>query len=240
MDEDKDLTLSLAIMQPYFLPYIGYFQLIAAVDEFLIYDNIKYTKKGWINRNRFLLNDKDAFFTLPLLKASDDLDVVERNLADVFNRKKLLNQFRGAYGKAPQFEAIFPLLERIVAFEDNNLFRYIHHTVAEICAFLGIDTPITISSAVAIDPDLKGQDKVLALCKAQGAQTYINPIGGTELYDRSAFAAQGVDLKFIKALPFEYEQFGNTFVPWLSIVDVLMFNPRDQIRDTIFNNFKLV
>lgn len=226
-------------MQPYFLPYIGYFQLIAAVDDFVIYDNIKYTKKGWINRNRFLLNGKDVFFTLPILKASDDLDIVERELAGAFDRKRLLNQLHGAYAKAPEYHKVFPLLERIIAFEEENLFRYIHHSVTELCAHIGIVTPITVSSTIDINGNLKAQDKVLALCKARGAQLYINPIGGVELYDREAFATKDVELKFIKSLPFEYKQFKNSFVPWLSIVDVLMFNPLGKVRDVVFNNYEV-
>src|SRR5947209_7177881 len=120
-------------MQPYFLPYIGYFQLIAAVDRFVIYDHIKYTKKGWINRNRFLLNGRDAMFSVPLKKASDSLDVVERELATDFDRNKLLNQFSGAYRRAPCFDETFALLDRIVRHDDNNLFRYIHHSVTLLC-----------------------------------------------------------------------------------------------------------
>ena len=234
------MTKSLAIMQPYFLPYIGYFQLIAAVDEFVIYDNIKYTKKGWINRNRFLLNGSDSMFTLPLQNASDDLDVVERNLAEAFNRKKLLNQLRGAYARAPHFDSVFALIEGIVEHPDNNLFRYIHHSVTRVCAHIGIDTSIIVSSSVPIEHGLRAQDKVMALCKARGAGVYINPIGGTELYASEDFAAQGIELKFHKASPFEYPQFRNAFVPWLSIVDVLMFNPPERVRDAVFNNYTLV
>lgn len=234
------MTASLAIMQPYFLPYVGYFQLIAAVDEFVIYDNIKYTKKGWINRNRFLLNGKDAFFTLPLRKASDDLDVVERELADVFDRKALLNQLRGAYAKAPQFDQIFPLIQRIVNHPDDNLFRYIHHSVTEICLHLGIKTPIIVSSSIAADHDLKSKAKVLALCRARRASVYINPIGGQELYDREDFAKEGITLRFHKAQAFQYPQFGNDFVPWLSILDVLMFNPPERVQDAVFNRYELV
>lgn len=227
-------------MQPYFLPYIGYFQLIAAVDEFVIYDNIKYTKKGWINRNRFLLNGTDSTFTLPLQSAPDDLDVVERELAEAFNRKKLLNQLRGAYAKAPHFNNVFPLIERVVGNPDNNLFRYIHHSVTQVCAYIGIDTPIIVSSSVPIDHSLKAQAKVLALCKARGAGVYINPIGGSELYAREDFAAEGIELKFHKTSPLEYVQFGNAFAPWLSIVDVLMFNPLERVQDAVFNNYTLV
>lgn len=239
VEQESIVPFSLAIMQPYFLPYIGYFQLIAAVDELVMYDNIKYTKKGWINRNRFLLNGSESTFTLPLQSASDNLKVVERNLAEVFNRKKLLNQLCSAYAKAPHLDSVFPLIERIVGHTDNNLFRYILHSVKQVCAHIGITTPISTSSTIKINHDLRAQEKVLALCKACGTQTYINPIGGTELYDREVFTAAGVKLKFIKARPFEYPQFGSEFVPWLSIVDVLMFNQLDQVQAVVFKGYEL-
>lgn len=232
--------MKVAIMQPYFLPYIGYFQLIAAVDLFIVYDNIKYTKKGWINRNRMLLNGSDAMFSLPLRKDSDSLDVVHRQLAADFDRTKLLNQFKGAYGRAPQFELTYPVLERIVRHEDDNLFRYIHHSIVRLCEHLGIKTEIKISSEITIDHDLKGQDKVLSLCEAAGADTYINTVGGVELYAKYDFRIQGIDLQFIKARPFEYAQFGVPFVPWLSIVDVLMFNPLNTVRACINENYELI
>jgi hypothetical protein len=232
--------MKLGIMQPYFLPYIGYFQLLASVDQFIMYDNIKYTKKGWINRNRMLLNGTDAIFSLPLKKGSDSLDVVERELAVDFDRSKLLNQFKGAYGRAPQFELTYPILERIVQYEEVSLFRYIYHSVVQLCEHLGIKTKIKISSEIAIDHELKGKDKVLALCKAAGADTYINTIGGVELYANDDFCIQGIDLQFIKARPFQYAQFGAPFVPWLSIVDVLMFNPLNTVRACINDNYELV
>ncbi len=232
--------MKLGIMQPYFLPYIGYFQLLASVDQFIVYDNIKYTKKGWINRNRMLLNGTDAMFSLPLKKSSDSLDVVERELAADFDRTKLLNQFKGAYGCAPQFEQTYSVLEQIVRYKDANLFRYIHHSIVRLCEHLGIKTEIRISSEIAIDHELKGQDKVLALCKAAGAATYINTIGGVELYAKDDFRIQGIDLQFIKARPFEYAQLGAPFVPWLSIVDVLMFNPLNTVRACINENYELI
>jgi hypothetical protein len=232
--------MKVGIMQPYFLPYIGYFQLLASVDQFIVYDNIKYTKKGWINRNRMLLNGRDAMFSLPLKKGSDLLDVVERELAADFDRTKLLNQFKGAYGRAAQFESTYPILERIVLHEEANLFRYIHHSIVQLCEHLSIDTDIRISSEMHIDHELKSQDKVLALCKAAGADTYINTIGGIELYAKADFRIQGIDLQFIKTRPFEYAQFGDAFVPWLSILDVLMFNPLNTVRSYINENYELI
>jgi WbqC-like protein family len=225
--------MKVAIMQAYFFPYIGYFQLIAAVDLFILYDNVKYTKKGWINRNRMLQNGKDVTFSLPLRSDSDYLDIRERELAANFDRDKLLNQIRGAYARAPYFSETFPLVEQIVRHEDNNLFRFLHHSIAKTCQHLGIGTEIRISSSVAIDHELKNQDKVLALCEEVGASTYVNAIGGTELYSNERFRAKGIDLKFIKSKPFEYRQFGEPFVPWLSIIDVMMFNSVDGISHAL-------
>jgi hypothetical protein len=232
--------MKLGIMQPYFLPYIGYFQLIAAVDQFIIYDNIKYTKKGWINRNRFLQNGKDATFSLSLKKDSDFLNVCERQLSEDFNRNKLISRFKDAYTKAPYFSETFKLLEKIVGYEDDNLFQYIHHSLIEICHQLEIKTEIKVSSRIPINHNLKAQYKVFALCEAMEADTYINSIGGVNIYDKSEFIARGVELQFIKAKPFRYTQFVEPFMPWLSIIDVLMFNPLDVVQDCINSNFSLI
>lgn len=232
--------MQLAIMQPYFLPYIGYFQLIAAVDLFVVYDRTKYTKKGWINRNRMLVNGADAMFSLPLKKDHDALDVVDRTLSADFDRTRLCQQIRGAYGRAPCFADTFPLVERIVQHPDNNLFGYIHHSLLALCRHLDIATEIRVSSTVAIPEDAKGQDKVLALCSALGASTYRNAIGGLELYNGQDFRRAGVTLQFVRARPWEYAQFGQPFVPWLSILDVLMFNPLEQVRERIRSGFDVV
>lgn len=232
--------MRLAIMQPYFLPYIGYYQLIASVDVFVVYDNIKYTKKGWINRNRMLLNDAPAVFSLPLKKGSDSLDVKQRELASDYDREKLLNRFRGAYCEAPYFAQTFSLLTEIVRCEKANLFDYIHHSIVEMCAQLDIDTRILVSSKIGINHDLKAQDKVLAICESLGADVYINAIGGTELYSAEDFRARDIELNFIKTRPLEYEQFRKPFVPWLSMVDVLMFNSPDQVSAAILNGYELI
>ncbi len=232
--------MRLAIMQPYLFPYIGYFQLIAAVDIFIVYDNIKYTKKGWINRNRLLQNDKDMMFSLPLRSDSDTLNICERELATDFNRNKLLNQFKGAYRHAPYFTQTLPLIEEIVQYEDTNLFRFLHHSMVRTCEYLGITTEIRISSGIAIDHDLKNQDKVLALCAAVGASTYVNASGGMALYSKETFREEGIKLTFIQSKPLKYTQFGGAFVPWLSIIDVMMFNPLHTIQTSISTNYELI
>ena len=231
---------SLAIMQPYFLPYVGYFQLINAADLFIVYDNIKYTKKGWINRNRFLLNGKDAVFSIPLKKDSDSLDIREREISPDFRKSKLLNQIREAYRRSPHFERTFPLVERIVLEKETNLFKFILNSIKEICESLAISTEIVVSSSLRIDHSLPGEAKVLALCKHVRADVYINAIGGRDLYSKEDFGAHGIDLKFLRTKAFEYEQLGGKFVPWLSIIDVMMFNSPDAIRECLESNYELV
>jgi hypothetical protein len=231
--------MRVAIMQPYFMPYIGYWQLISAVDAFVLYDNIKYTKKGWINRNRFLMNGAEAGFSLPLRKDSDFLDVNQRFLADSFDREDLLNRFREAYRKAPEFSSVMPLLEKIIRNPEANLFEYILGSIRAVCGFLEITTPLVVSSTIDCDHSLKSAERVQAICKALGADTYVNPVGGMELYSKDDFARNGIDLKFLKALPFEYEQSGNAFVPWLSILDVLMFNSKTVIKEKILNEYTI-
>lgn len=229
-----------AIMQPYFLPYIGYFQLIQAVDQFVIYDNIKYTKKGWINRNRFLQNGKDKVFSIALKAGADSMDIVQRVVSESFDRSALLKQFEAAYRKAPHFYSAFPVIEKLVCYESTDLFSYILNSVRVVCAYLDIGTDILISSSLDIDRALSGQGRVIAICKYTSAAQYINAIGGQELYDPSAFQANGLALNFLKSRPYEYAQFGNSFVPWLSIVDVMMFNPVQSIKAYLANGYDLV
>lgn len=222
--------LKLGIMQPYFMPYIGYWQLLSAVDAFVLYDNIRYTKKGWINRNRFLKHDQDATFTVPLKKDSDCLDVVQRSVADDFDRDKLLNQIDASYRKAPFFKTVFPVVSAIIRAERRNLFDYIYHSIRVTTDFLGVKTPIVISSTLALDHSLKGESKVVAICKAMGATNYINPIGGQTLYSKLRFLTHGLTLEFIQTRPMGYQQYNGEFVPNLSIIDVMMFNSKESIR----------
>ena len=232
--------MRVAIMQPYIFPYIGYFQLMHAVDAFVVYDNIKYTKKGWINRNRYLLNGEATTFSLPLRKDSDDLDIRDRHLSADFNRGKLLGQLREAYRKAPHFNATLALVEEVIGNPADNLFDYLHQGLAKTCQHLGITTPILVSSMLDADHSLRSQERVIALANAVGASEYINPIGGLELYSREDFARQSVALGFLRSRPIEYPQFGEGFVPWLSIVDVLMFNGAERTRESLLSQFDVV
>lgn len=233
--------MKLAIMQPYFMPYIGYFQLINSVDQFIIYDNIQYTKKGWINRNRILVNGKDQLITLPIKKDSDYLNVVERGLSESWDKdkNKIINIIKSSYSKSPHFQEVSELLSKCLNNPEKNLFKFIYDSIVLINDYLDIKTPIVISSSIDANHNLKSQDKVLSLCKAQNASVYINSIGGVELYDKTTFKQNGIKLNFIKSDPIKYKQFNNEFVSWLSIIDVMMFNSKEQIQEYL-NKYTLV
>lgn len=227
-------------MQPYFVPYIGYFQLIAAVDLFIVHDRVKYVKKGWINRNRILHDGADALISLPIRRDSDALDIREREIAQDFDRDHLLRRIGETYRKAPFFAETMPMVEAIVRYPDANLFRFLLHGITTACAHLGIGTRIVPASTVPIDHGLRAQDKVIALAREVGADTYVNAIGGLTLYQADAFRDAGLDLRFLQTRTFEYPQFGKPFVPWLSIVDVLMFNSLASLAERIATGYDLV
>lgn len=227
-------------MQPYFCAYIGYYQLINSVDKFVICDNMQYTKKGWFNRNRILDNGIPRTFTLPLKKDNSYLDVNLRYLADnsIRERVKILKQIQSLYNKAPFFEQNYPLARRLFIQDRNNLFDFIHYSVVELCSNLNVETEIIKCSSLDINHELKSQKRILAICKYLNADTYINAIGGKELYDKASFEKEGIDLKFIQPNNIEYKQFNHNFVPWLSIIDILMFNDIEKVKSYL-NEYEL-
>lgn len=226
--------MKLAVMQPYIFPYIGYVQLMAAADRFVFLDDVNYINKGWINRNRILVNHKDSLFTIPLKDASQNrlIDTIEI-LPDEKWRGKLLRTIEMAYKKAPQFPMVFPLIERILQNQEKLIGKFIFRSFVLLNEYLGIKTELLESSALPKTEGLKAQDKILDICLRQGADQYINAIGGQALYSREAFEGKGVKINFIKTLDIRYAQFAEPFVPWLSIVDVMMFNPPEKIREIL-------
>lgn len=216
--------------------------MINAVDKFVIYDNIEFTKKGWINRNRILVNGKDEYITLPLKKDSDYLNIAQRCLTDTYKieRVKLLRRINGSYRKAPQFNEVYSLVEVIINTEEENLFEFTHQSLENICQYLNIKTEFIISSKISIDHQLKSQEKVIAICKALNANQYINPIGGVELYSKEIFQQNNIELNFIKPDTIEYMQFTNQFIPWLSIIDVMMFNSKEKIHRYLNSFYTLI
>jgi hypothetical protein len=220
--------MTLAIMQPYLFPYIGYWQLINAVDSFVIYDDVNFIKQGYINRNSILSNGKSQQFTLELIGASSNKLIKEIEIGN--NVNKILKTIKQSYIKAPFFENVIILLEEILANKEKNLAKYIGYSLEKISQYLEVNTNIVYSSNIKKDINLKAQDKVIDICKNLNARKYINAIGGQELYSKEIFKKNDIELNFLKTEVVEYKQFKNDFVPYLSIIDILMFNSKDEIK----------
>lgn len=225
----------IAVMQPYFLPYLGYFQMVNAVDQFVIYDDIQYTKQSWFNRNRFLLNDKTQYFTIPLKKDSDFLNVNEREVSPdyQYQKEEMMNRFILAYKKAPFFEQVYPLVQDILNCDERNLYHFVRYSFDSVCDYLKIDTEVIPSSRLNGEENLSGKERLIDICKILGANHYINLPGGRALYDKKDFEEEGIQLSFIDPVFTEYVQFGGKFIPGLSILDVMMFNSVEEIREML-------
>ncbi|MCF0050017.1 WbqC family protein [Dyadobacter sp. LJ53] len=224
--------MTIAIMQPYIFPYIGYFQLINAVDKFIIYDDVNFINKGWINRNNVLVSGQAHLFTIPLKDASQNklINEVELSKSEPW-QKKFLKTLQQSYQKAPYFQKVFVLIEEIVNLEVQTIYELTFQTLKRTCEYMEITTEIVPSSMIYQNTHLKGQERILDICKQENASHYINPIGGMELYDKEKFEKEGIKLDFIKSVASPYPQFKNAFVPWLSIIDILMFNDPEHIKE---------
>ncbi|QNE40489.1 WbqC family protein [Hymenobacter sp. NBH84] len=226
--------MKVAIMQPYLFPYIGYFQLLAAADLFVVYDDVHYIKKGWINRNRILLHGAEHLFTLPCLNASQNklINEVEVDWASKEVRKVRLTM-EMAYRKAPFFEQVYPLVQRVLEGSGPaTIAEVATHSIRAVCAYLGIDTPIVTSSQQPYhNTHLSKGARLVDIVQQEGGDQYLNPIGGEALYTKEFFAEHGIALHFVKSLPIRYAQPvpDNGFVPWLSILDVLMYNEKETV-----------
>jgi len=226
---------TVAMMQPYFFPYLGYFQLISISDVFVLGDDLQYTKDGWINRNRFLQNGAPKLFTLPLKKDHHELNINQRQLAENAQQEitRLLKTLALNYARAPFCSEVLSLLERVMRYPQCNLSLYIEHSIREICAYLRITTPIINSSSLNLPCPRDKQDRVVQTMKKLGGTHYINPIGGLSLYCCNYFERHDLKLRFHRMNPAQYSQLRHPFVADLSIIDVLMFNSVDQIRQLL-------
>jgi hypothetical protein len=226
--------MKVAVMQPYFLPYLGYWQLLGAVDLFVLLDDVNFIARGYINRNRILLNNKAHLFSLPLEEASQNVLIKDVKLKfSTREREKFLKTIRMAYSRAKRFGDIFPLLEKIILNDRTLLAHYIDYSLGAISGYIGLEAKIIFSSHLTKDKSLKSQERILEICRLVGAKVYINLPSGKSLYDKESFENNQINLRFIQPTLLEYRQFGADFVPSLSIIDALMFNDLERIKSML-------
>lgn len=223
--------MKIAIMQPYFFPYLGYWQLMNIVDKFVIYDDVNYIKRGWINRNRILVEGKPFYIHVPVMKASQNKIINEMEVfVDSSLRKTELKTIELAYKKAPFFDSVYPLIKDIINTEQNRLSEYLIKSLHVIARYLQIETEFLISSQIRKNNNLKAQDKIIDICRVLEADEYYNAIGGLDLYSGKMFNENGIQLFFVNMNEISYKQYNNSFVPNLSILDIMMFNSVEEIH----------
>ena len=231
-------------MQPYFFPYIGYFQLINAVDKFILYDDVTFIKQGWINRNYILANKQKQLISLPLSKSSSNKLISETfiNKREIKRwYKKFLLSIEQQYKKSPNYKEVFGLIISIFEYinQTETISAFNKLSIERINEYLEIRTEIENSSGKYNNENLSGQDRIIDICKKENATIYINAIGGTELYDKEKFKNSNINLYFLKPKYISYKQQNNEFIPWLSIIDVMMFNSLDKIQE-ILTKYELI
>lgn len=223
-------------MQPYFFPYLGYWQLMNAVDKYVIFDDVAYIKRGWINRNRILIQGHVKYFNLPKFGGSQNQlinEIVVNN--DPKLVQKNLRTIETAYKKAPYYASAWPIIRSVLECGEANIVDYLLKSFQIVGDYLDVKTEFILSSQLDKDCGLKAQEKILAICELLGATEYYNAIGGKQLYSYEDFESRGIELRFLKPEIAVYEQFGGDFVPALSIIDVMMFNSREDICKMLEN-----
>jgi len=233
--------MKLAIMQPYFFPYLGYWQLLNTVDRFVIYDDVNFIKGGWINRNKILINGNPSFITVPLVHASPNKKILDISLVDEQKKwqKKLVKTIANTYRNAPFYKEVFPIVESIIYFDSVNLSDYLCYQLQTLAQFMGIKTKFIVSSRIYGNESLSGQSRVIDICQREQADIYINPIGGLPLYDCNTFDKNNIELQFLQMKPINDEQCSAPFESNLSIINALMCIGPGEIKKYL-GNFDLI
>jgi hypothetical protein len=231
-----------SIMQPYFFPYLGYFQLIAQSDIFVFYDDVQFIKRGWVHRNRILRDGQACWVTLPVVRVREHYNFAineRRYRLDPADISRLLRQIETAYRKAPRFREIFPLMQEIMEFRNANIAAFNVNLISRIAAHLGLRARLLLSSDICKDEQLIGQDRIIDICKRLGATRYVNAVGGARLYQAERFEHEGLDLRFLEVGTSVYPEHKQGGLPFLSIIHTLMFSSVEVVAGML-NDCRLV
>lgn len=227
--------MKLAIMQPYFFPYIGYYQLVNSVDEFVFFDDVNFIKKGYIHRNTICSQQAPLNFTLPVKNISQNRKINEHFY--VKNFEKFKNSIYLSYKKTPFFAEIFNLIENILSTDNLNVAELNSKTITSVFEYLDIQKKFSFASTLSIPKEEKGQNRIISICKKKSCSTYHNPIGAKDLdlYDSLYFSKNNIELRFIRKNIIHTHLQNNNF----SMIDILTNNHPDEIKACL-SEYKLV
>lgn len=231
-----------SVMQPYFFPYLGYYQLVAQSDLFIFLDDVNYINKGWINRNRVLVNGEPSFITVPLSGASQNrmINEIEVNYQEKWDEKMLRN-IEMNYKKAPFFESAFPVIQSVVSAKQKSISQLCVLSISKVFDYLELNPNYSFSSILNPEKEKAGEERIISLVAQNKGNIYVNPEGGQELYHLEHFQNANLELKFIKMTPTAYKQIKAVdFIPYLSMIDVLMHVSSEEIRDKYLKDYVLI
>lgn len=225
--------MTLAANQPYFMPYMGYFQLMDAAETFVVLDDFAFMKQSWIARNRLLSARGDVVsFSLSVGDMSVHRSIAEHEYRDSFRR--LCRTLECNYSRAPYYGSVMGLMEDILKTPSRNVAMLNARSLELTARYIGLKTRFVLSSQLDYDHSLRSAERVVAICRSAGASRYVNAIGGLGLYDKDMFAENGIELRFLKSDLPAYSQRGTSeFVPGLSIIDVLMNCEPERVREML-------
>lgn len=221
-------------MQPYIFPYIHYFQLINAVDKFVMYDDVNFIKQGWINRNRILAGGKEFLFAVPLKNQSSFELIKNTQISEDKKWKgRLIMTIEQSYAKAPFLSETMNVIKNVFQSETKFISQLALLSILETCNYLDINTKFVLSSETYNNSFLKGQERIINICSIENTTQYFNTIAGLELYSKDEFRRNNIDMFFLRSQSIKYNQFDNTFIHGLSIIDVMMFNSKEEIKSML-------
>lgn len=223
--------MKVAIMQPYLFPYVGYFQLVACVDVFVLFDDVNYRSRSYINRNMIMERGKARRITFPVLGASINKKICD--LEFVEDQSRELERIRHAYARSPNFSTIFPLVQSVLQYKDRCIPAICAQAIESIFRYLGRRCDIMLSSSLAYNRQLPATDKIIAICHELGAEDYINSPGGKRLYNKSYFESCGCSLRFLEPLDISCFLDRAPSAPNLSIIDALMWCDKDKVNEAL-------
>ena len=209
-------------MQPYFFPYLGYFQLLHAVDRFVFLDDVQFIRRGWINRNRILLGGEAAAISVPVQHGDRSARIRDVSIAPGDWRRKRIEMLRHAYARAPHFDEIFPVVAQVIESPTESIVDLARSSVVRIAELLSLPTALVASSTGYGNEALRGQERIIDIAAREGASVYVNLPGGRDLYRGEGFERAGIALRFLRPEDRPYPQSAAEFVPRLSIIDLLM------------------
>lgn len=218
-------------MQPYFLPYIGYFQLISKVDEFVFFDDVDFNRRGWIQRNFIESNGNQMRVGVPVAKVHLGTPIHQVRLADNFPkwRSGFLKTLQNRYSNAPHFGAVYAIIERDLEETIGLLAQLNISLIQSICHYVGLDQTFDSSRHYSSNSNLGGEARLIDICLQKRANEYVNAPNGRSLYDKVKFNMHQIKLLFLEPEIRSYSRMGADFIPHLSVLDMLMFIEPEKV-----------